>query len=207
MEQINPDNWAFMHLGLIFLITCSQMLVVYVLGDANNPTPGLGLFTVYFMAALMGWIAFTLQQGVDIPMIIDIPSVTSIFNTYILFLAAGQRAQLKRGRLPLGIAALLACLAVFFVPADTMFTIQAGMAAFYFALVACLGIWRGWQKQNVGDAIIALAGLIMLAGVPIAIYQLVAQGDPVAARTTYFGLHSSAYVLVALGFLSSVLIE
>ena len=60
MELINPDNWAYMHFGLIFLITCAQMLVVYVLGDANNPTPGLGLYTVYFMAALLGWIAFTL---------------------------------------------------------------------------------------------------------------------------------------------------
>lgn len=207
MELITPDNWAYMHFGLIFLITCSLLLVVYVLGDANNPTPGLGLYTVYFMAALLGWIAFTLQQVVDIPMIIDIPSVTSIFNTYILFLAAGQRAGMKRGRLALGIACLAACLCVFFVRPATMFIIQAAMSALYFALVAGLCSWRAWQKQNVGDAIVAGASLLMVAGVPIAIYQALALDDPGAARTTYFGVHSAAYVLVALGFLSSVLIE
>ena len=80
MELINNDSWAFTHLGLIFAITCSQMLVVYVLGGASNPIPGLGLYTVYFMAALLGWIAFTLQQGFDIPMVVDIPSVTAIFS-------------------------------------------------------------------------------------------------------------------------------
>lgn len=207
MELITPDNWAYMHFGLIFMITCSLMLVVYVLGDANNPTPGLGLYTVYFMAALLGWIAYTLQQMVDIPMIIDIPSVTSIFNTYILFLAAGQRAGLKRGRLPLAIACLAACLCVFFVRPGTMFIIQAAMSALYFALVAGLCSWRAWRKQNVGDAIVAGASLLMVAGVPVAIYQALVSADPVAARTTYFGVHSAAYVLVALGFLSSVLIE
>ena len=60
MEQILPENWAFMHFGLIFSITCAQMLVVYVLSDSSNPPAGLGLYTVYFMAALLGWIATTL---------------------------------------------------------------------------------------------------------------------------------------------------
>ena len=207
MELITPDNWAYMHLGLIFLITCSQLLVVYVLGDANNPTPGLGLYTVYFMAALLGWIAFTLQQVVSIPMVIDIPSVTSIFNTYILFLAAGQRAGFRLGRWPLGVVCLGAALSVFFVTPATMFLVQAITSAACFTLVACLCSWRGWRKHNVGDAIIAAAGLLMTVGVPVAIYQAVVQDDAMAARTTYFGIHSSAYALVALGFLSSALIE
>ena len=55
MQQIHPENWVVMYLGLIFLITCAMMLVVYVLSGAGNPAPGLGLYTVYFMAALLGW--------------------------------------------------------------------------------------------------------------------------------------------------------
>ena len=45
MEQILPGNWAFMLFGLIFSITCAQMLVVYVLADSSKPPAGLGLFT------------------------------------------------------------------------------------------------------------------------------------------------------------------
>ena len=109
MEQIHPDNWVVMYFGLILLITCAQMLVVYVLSDASNPAPGLGLYAVYFMAALLGWIAFALQQGSAVPMAVDVPSVASMLNSYILFLAAGQRAGIVRGRYLLGAICLIAC--------------------------------------------------------------------------------------------------
>jgi hypothetical protein len=89
MQQIHPENWVIMYFGLIFLITCAMMMVVYVLSDAGKPTPGLGLYTVYFMAALLGWIAFTLQQGSNVPMVIDIPAVASVLNSYVLFLQRG----------------------------------------------------------------------------------------------------------------------
>ncbi|MEZ5503994.1 MAG: hypothetical protein R3E50_15545 [Halioglobus sp.] len=74
MEAIQPENWTIMYFGLIFLITGAQILVVYVLSGAGNPTAGLGLYAVYFMAALLGWIAFALQRGSNVPMVVDIPS-------------------------------------------------------------------------------------------------------------------------------------
>ena len=92
MQEIHPDNWAVIYFSLIFLITGAQILVVYVLSDAGNPTPGLGMYAVYFMAALLGWIAFILQQRSDIPMPSDLPSIAPILNSYVRFLAAGQRA-------------------------------------------------------------------------------------------------------------------
>ena len=53
MEQIQPQDWVVMYFGLVILMTFALMAVVYVLSDASNPTPGLGLYTVYFMAALL----------------------------------------------------------------------------------------------------------------------------------------------------------
>ena len=82
------------------------MLVVYALSDANNPTRGLGLYTVYFMAALLGWIALTLQQSSGVGMAVDVPAVAIILTSYILFMAAGQRAELRRGRIVLGLCCL-----------------------------------------------------------------------------------------------------
>ena len=141
-------------------------------------------------------------------MIIDIPSVTSIFNTFILFLAAGQRAGFKRGRIILGTVCLVACFSVFFVSPVTLFIIQAGMAGLFFTLAAALSGWRAWHKHNLGDAITAFAGVIMLVGVPMALLKVQPDtGQLIDARGIYFAAHSSAYVLVALGFLASVLIE
>ena len=207
MEQILPEHWAYMNFGLIFLITCTQMLVVYVLSDSSNPPLGLGLYTVYFMAALMGWIAFTLQQVADIPMVVDVPSVASILNTYILFLAAGQRAGIRYGRIPLAGVCLVACLSVFFLSPQRMFVVQTATSASFFAVVGMLCSWRSWHKNNVGDAIIAFGALLMVVGVPLALYQLLVQDNAVNARSIAVGVHSAAYILVAMGFLASVLIE
>ena len=140
MEQIFPENWAILHLGMIFAITLAQMLVVYVLSDSSKPPAGLGLFTVYFMAALLGWIALTLRQGSDSPMVVDVPSVAAILNSYILFLAAGQRAKVLAGRWIFGAVCLVACLCVFFLPAEHMFALQTGTAALFFA--GTMVVWR-----------------------------------------------------------------
>ena len=187
MEQILPENWAFLHLGLIFCLTCAQMLVVYVLSDSSNPPAGLGLFTVYFMAALLGWIAFTLQQGTNPPMAVDVPSVAAILNSYILFMAAGQRSGITVGRWPLGLVCLLAY-------TDD---IEPGVKH---AL-------RGWRQANIGDAIISFAAVLMIVGIPLALYHQLVQQDMGQAQSIAFGAHSTAYVLVAVGFLASVLIE
>jgi diguanylate cyclase (GGDEF)-like protein len=207
MEQIQPENWAFMQFGLIFLITCAQMTVVYALSGATNPTPGLGLYTVYFMAALLGWIAFTLQQGANIPMVIDIPSVASILNSYILFLAAGQRAGILGGRIPLGVICLGACLCVFFISPHNMFVVQVSAAALFFAAVGLLSAWRSWSKRNIGDAIIATAALMMVIGMPAALHQLLVKDSYLQAQAVVLGVYSTAYTLVVIGFLASVLLD
>ncbi len=207
MEQIFPENWAVLHLGLIFSITLAQMLVVYVLSDSSNPPAGLGLFTVYFMAALLGWIAFTLQQGAATPTTVDVPAVAAILNSYILFMAAGQRSGNPRGRILLGGICLLGCLSVFFLPAQLMFITQTSLATLFFAAAGILSALRSLREKNVGDMIIAYAALMMVAGTPIAIYQLTIGGDSNLGQVIAFGAHSWAYVLVAVGFLASVLIE
>jgi diguanylate cyclase (GGDEF)-like protein len=207
MQQIHPENWVVMYFGLIFLITCAMMLVVYVLSDAGKPTPGLGLYTVYFMAALLGWIAFTLQQGSNVPMVIDIPAVASVLNSYVLFLAAGRRAGIRRGRYVLGFICLIACLSVFFLRPRDIFGMQAATAGFLFGATGLLCGWRSWQKKNLGDGISATAAVLMVLGMLTALYLWLVQGNYPQAQAVAFGVYSYAYVLVAIGFLASVLID
>jgi diguanylate cyclase (GGDEF)-like protein len=207
MEQIFPENWAFMHFGLIFSITCAQMMVVYVLAESSKPPAGLGLFTVYFMASLLGWIALTLQQSTGVHMAVDVPAAAIILNSYILFMAAGQRAALVRGRFTLGMLCLAACLSVFFLPPQQMFLVQAGSAALFFTANGLLSGWRGWQYRNIGDVIIACAAVMMVTGMATAIYYVLGRQNVPLAQAIALGVHSTAYALVAIGFLGSVVIE
>lgn len=207
MEQIVPENWAILHLGIVFSVTLAQMLIVYVLSDSNSPPAGLGFFTVYFMAALLGWIAVTLQQGYQTPLAVDVPSVAAILNSYVLFIAAGQRAARYRGRLLLGMLCLLACMSVFFLTTANMFLIQAGASALLFGAAGWIFALRARSQRNVGDTIMALAALLMCTGMPLALYQALSANNIPLARTIAFGVHSCAYLLIAVGFLASVLVE
>lgn len=207
MELIFPDNWSFILLGLIFSLTCAQMLVVYVLADSSKPPAGLGLYTVYFMASLLGWIALTLQQKAGLELAVNVPSVMIILNSFILFMAAGQRAAVVRGRLVLGAVCLTSCLCVFFLVPARMFAVQNGAAALFFAAAGLLCGWRCWRDGNVGDAIVACAGLMMATGMPLAIYVFSYGANQADGQVIAFGVQCTAFALVATGFLASVLIE
>ena len=207
MDQIFPENWALMLFGLIFSITCAQMLVVYVLADSSKPPAGLGLYTVYFMASLLGWIAITLEQNADVQMAVNVPSIMIILNSYILFMAAGQRAGVARGRMVLGAICLVACLCEFFLPPGRMFVVQASAVALFFTGTGLVCGWRGWRQRNIGDAIIAYAAAMMTLGMPFAIYYYLAAGEQAHGEAIALGVHSAAYALIAIGFLASVVIE
>jgi len=207
MGHILPENWAFMHFGLIFSITCAQMLVVYILADSSKPPVGLGLYTVYFMAALLGWIALTLQQSSGVGMAVDVPAVAIILTSYILFMAAGQRAELRRGRIVLGLCCLAACLSVFFLGPEGMFVVQSGATTLFFVAAGGLCAWRAHRYGNIGDGIIACAALVMLVGMPLAIQRHLQPTADAGAQVLALGVYSTAYTLVAIGFLASVLIE
>jgi len=207
MVQILPENWAVLHLGMIFTLTLAQLLVVYVLSDSLSPPAGLGLFTVYFMAALLGWIAFTLQQGTVTPTGVDVPAVAAILNSYLLFLAAGQRASIQLGRIALGVICLLGCLSVFFLSPQPMYIAQSGLSALFFCAAGLICARRAYSRRNVGDGMIASAALLVVVALPVALYQLLAAENLPLARVITFGAYSWSFVLLVTGFLTSVLIE
>ena len=192
---------------MVMAITCAQMIVVYFLSDSSSPPRGLGLFTVYFMAALLGWIAYTLQQGYSLEMGIDVPTAASIINSYILFLAMGQRSGITLGRIPLGGICLAATLAIFFLEPGQMFTVHCAVVTLFFLCSAMLALRRSWAERNIGDAIIALAAGILVVALPAAALRA-AQPDGLTMGTAIlFGFYSLTYVLLVVGFLASVLVE
>ena len=152
MEQLLPESWVYMHFALILVITCAQMLVIYILGDSSNPPVGLGMYTVYFMAPLLGWIALTLQQGSAGAMTVDVPSVAIIINSYILFLAAGQRSGVTRGRLTLGVICLLAILCGLLLPQRPMFLVQLFATTLFFLAAGLLCAWRSYTYKNISNS-------------------------------------------------------
>ena len=208
MEQIFTDGWTLSDYALILSITCAQLFVMYSLSGSANPPVGLGLFTVYFMAALLGWIALSVPSGSGNGAVgIDVTAVVAIINSYLLFLACGQRSGIYSGRYLLGGVCLLTSLSVFFLPTGQMFLTQSAASALFFAAASVLSSWRGWRYRNMGDSIIALACVLSLIGITLAAYRATAGADSQVVRMLVFRTHSISFALIAIGFLASALIE
>ncbi len=207
MENFFPDHWSTLYLGLIFSITLAQMLVVYDLSSSTSPPAGLGMFTVYAMATMISWVLFTLQQGLDATLGISAPPVAWVINGYLLFIAATQRAGVIRGRITLGVICLLGTLCVLFLQQENLFVLSALLSSLCFTACAVIFARRGMDQRNVGDAIMCIAAVLMVAGAMIGLYQLYVRDDFAGAQLVSFGAYSWAYVLVVVGFLASVLVE
>jgi len=207
MEQIFPDNWLYIHFGLIMSLAVAQILGVYMLGESTHPPAGLEMYTVYFVAAFLGWIAFALQQAFGTTMTVDVAAIATIITSFVLFLAAGQRAGDSRGKYLLGLVCLGASISGFFLQQDRMFIVQSAAIALFYLAIGLHCARRASRERNAGDAIISFAAALMFTGIAVANYSYATDQDITQAQFIVYGVQSSTYALVAIGFLASVLIE
>ncbi|MFV0277901.1 MAG: GGDEF domain-containing protein, partial [Parahaliea sp.] len=208
MALMLTENQAFLVYGLIFTLTCAQILIVYFLSESSVPVAGLGMFTVYFMAALLSWILFALKLG---PAMHDLSlmftSVAAMVTSYLFYLACCQRANTEHGRYLLGILCIGTSFGALFLSAGQMLYVQLAVSALCWTCAGLLSGWRAWRRRNAGDAIVALAGLLMLVGLVWIGSHYASDQNVRQAQSAAFAIHTCAYVLVIVGFLGSVLLE
>jgi diguanylate cyclase (GGDEF)-like protein len=207
MEQISTVNWVYIHYGLILSITCAQLFVIYLLNDSTHPPAGLGSYTVYFVATLLCWIAISVQQSTGIILSVDVASIATIITCYILFWAAGQRANRVRGRALLGFICVASSLSGFFASRATMFLVESGTIVLFCSAVGFLSIYQTYKLRSIGDALIACAAVISIIGISGANYLLAFDDNLSRAQAIVYAVYSSAYALIIVGFLASILSE
>jgi len=101
----------------------------------------------------------------------------------------------------------LAILAGFFLPSATAILVQDLTLATLFVAVGVLAMARCIHKRSVGDGIIILGALIMIAGMPLSHLELQSAGVSIYSTELSFGLQSITHVLVMTGFLASLLTD
>jgi len=63
MNEISPENWVYIHYGLILSITAAQVVVVYLLRKSTHPPAGLTAYTVVLVASFVGWAVITVLHA------------------------------------------------------------------------------------------------------------------------------------------------
>lgn len=208
MQSSFADTIVYAHYGLAIALVCAQLLVLYALSTAARPPAGLGFYSVYFMTALLAWIAFTVAEVAKLSVAINVPAVAAMISSYLLLLAIMQRSEIRRGRVAAGACCAGACLAVFFVEPAPMLQVYAGTTALFWGVLALISGNHGWRQRNAGDGVIAAGGLSMFAAMLASVMTLFSAGSAATTATAVaVALQSGAHALVGIGFLTSILLD
>lgn len=211
MQSSFADTVLIAHYGLVTALVCAQLLVLYALSNTPRAPAGLGFYSVYFMTALLAWIAFTIAEVASVPVAINVPAVAAMVSSYVLLLAIMQRAEGHRGRYATGFFCTGACLMVFFLEPAPMLLVYAATTALFWGLLAAISGSRGWRSRNAGDGIMALGGVVMCAAMlalalPF-LSPLSTAANPVRVAGIANALQGGAHVLAGVGFLASILVD
>lgn len=208
MQSSFADTILTAHYGLATAMICAQLLVLYALSNTPRAPAGLGFYSVYFMTALLAWIAFTVAEVANLEVAINVPAVAAMISSYVLLLAIMQRAELRRGRYAAGICCTGACLAVFFLGPALMLQTYAATTALFWGILAAISGILGWRSRNTGDGIIALGGVAMCAAMLALVMPLLSTAvAPATAAGLAYTLQGGAHVLAGVGFLASILVD
>jgi len=208
MQSSFAETIHFAHYGLAAALVCAQLLVLYALSNTARPPAGLGLYSVYFMIALLAWIAFAVTEVATLSVAVNVPAVASMISSYLLLLAIMQRSSMRRGRYAAGLFCTAACLTVFFLAPAPMLQVYAGTTTLFWGLLAIISGTRGWRSHNPGDGIIALAGAAMCGAMLASVLTLLpAAIDPATVAGVARALQSAAHALAGIGFLTSILMD
>jgi diguanylate cyclase (GGDEF)-like protein len=205
MDQFSPQSWAGIHYSLLFSITAAQVVVIYLLNNSTLPPRALGIYTIYFVAAALCFIAILLQLSAGAVLSIDVAAIVSLVTGYLLVLATAARAEVLAGRLVLGVVCLCAALSAFFLDNHSMFLLESCTIALFCLLITIYSIRNYTHNKNLGDLVLGVTATFTFFGIGIANYLLFQSGNLQEAKTVLYTLYSCAYALVFVGFLTSVL--
>jgi len=208
MQSSFADTITYAHYGLASALICAQLLVLYALSNVARPPAGLGFYSVYFMTALLAWMAFAVAGIADLDVAVNVPAVAAMISSYLLLLAIMQRSAIRRGRYAAGLCCTAACLAVFFLEPASMLQVYAATTALFWGLLATIAGTCGWRQHNAGDGLVAAGGLAMLAAMLAAIAtSLSPEVDTDRVRGIGLGLQTGAHALVGSGFITAILLD
>ncbi len=207
MEPLSTSDWANIYIAILLCISVALFALVALLSNGPRRPAGLGLFSVYFMAGLLGSLVFGLQYSTGGELALEIAVIATLLNSIVLLLALCQRAGLTRRRYAWSGLALLAVFSGFWLSADKVFLVHNGAIGALLAAVAMVSLYHARNAGNAGDVILACAGAIGVLGTLSASMLLLNKQDSSLAQAVVFGSLGAVYALVACGFLSAVLLD
>lgn len=206
--MIDKEIYAYALFMVMTVPTLAMLAVVTTLRGAKFASGSQRVFGLYFLIGTLGWAQQGISVAMDLPVKLEWGMAITLLCALLLLLATGIVGWHP---LPMSIAvALMGAATAVLLVFDELATqaLWLGLcSAVAFAPLVWVLVRRARVDRNIGEAIIALGAGFVVFALPL---ELLGYLHPEWDELLYGGLmvsNSAGFLLVGIGFLSSMLIE
>lgn len=208
--MIEVDLHIYMNALFILMFTSitAFIVIVYKMHRSNPLMQSLKFYSIYFILGMIGWLGLWIKDSLKLNLDLSAFVIFYILVSCFLFIATIEKAQRKYSLIIVCVVHLLICVVPILIDTDinritfvAFYTLVIYPAIFYTSLL------RAVKENNIGYGIICIAALIVIIIAPIQLYSTLTVIDPGFAYGISIIGSSSGFVLVGIGFLTSILIN
>ena len=207
MLEIDIQVYVYTLFAVLISSVLAFVLVTHKFRKSDLQIESVRLFEAYFILGIFGWIALLIKQVTQIQVGLTISAVFYLVCSYLLFLAVVEcaRNRLRTLLVSLFHLALVVLVVTISDDARNIFVISCYVILVY-PVISYIAIRRACKLKNMGYAIIGAGVLLAICMAPVQIYVLSAMNDVGFAFGIVLTASATGYILVGIGFLTSILI-
>jgi len=209
MNIIEPDPHFYIYTTPIMLLLSmsSIALVVKSISSDDLPITSMKLFFIYFLIGIVGFFLQGISFVADITANLDVSIAIYMICSFILIIAIAERWRTKWVTFILGIVHIILMVSCILLSNNYQ---QIAFISIYalvvYSFIGFISFYGAYKGKNVGFGIIGFAAACVSVSSVVQIYILLYLQD---VNLTYYIVSTTSavgFLLVGIGFLSSILI-
>ncbi|MDI9245356.1 GGDEF domain-containing protein [Marinobacter sp. CHS3-4] len=193
---------------LMFTAVLSFLIISRKIRSDEFDAESSRFYWIYFLCALVGWGVLWIKETLGVVSDFRLSVFLYVGVTGILVMAVLS----QRERLCCRVVAIVVHLAVgllaFFISSNLdLLLLASGASMVSYSIISVISFKRAAVENNLGHSIIGFAALLVGIAAPFQIYQVVFRDNFEQGFAILFMATTSGFVLVGIGYLSSVLVR
>lgn len=207
MPELNLD----VYVNALFILMISSIsafiIVIRKIDSDEVPAISLNYYNLYFIVGVIGWIGLWIKDAANIYSDLSLAVVFYIVASYFLLIAIVECTERTSHKKMVSLAHLCLILISFLLDNDThRILFLSAYSLLIYPVIFNLSFKRARDRNNIGNSIISVAALLTITIVPFQLYLILVSNDFSSAYGISLIGSSTGFVLVGIGFLTSVLV-
>ena len=208
--MLTPGSELYIYALYTLLIASAStcVFVIYTLRGNNLPINSIKLFLSYFVIGIFGWGAQAYHDLFSTDINFSLSASFYVIASFILFVAVVECA--RNWKMTWFIALTHLIFIIFFWSLSNEQSLFLSISVYtllIYPVIFVISLLRAIKNKNIGNAIIALACFISFSAAPLQIQQILFYNDINFTYSSIMILAAVGFVMVGIGFLTSLLIN